>query len=133
MLKKTLLIIFTILVTVTFTTGYTTKTPRTLYHVYLKGKSLGIIKSKKSLEAYIDKKQQSIKEKYGVDKVYVPDDLSIVKETTYDAKVISTEKIYEKIKDISPFTIEGYAIKINGLDTKDSDGKKIKGKNLHRR
>lgn len=128
MLKKTLLIIFTILVTVTFTTGYTTKTPRTLYHVYLKGKSLGIIKSKKSLEAYIDKKQQSIKEKYGVDKVYVPDDLSIVKETTYDAKVISTEKIYEKIKDISPFTIEGYAIKINGLDTKDSDGKKIKGK-----
>lgn len=128
MLKKTLLIIFTILVTVTFTTGYTTKTPRTLYHVYLKGKSLGIIKSKKALEAYIDKKQQSIKEKYGVDKVYVPDDLSIVKETTYDAKVISTEKIYEKIKDISPFTIEGYAIKINGLDTKDSDGKKIKGK-----
>lgn len=128
MFKKTLLIIFTILVTVTFTTGYTTKTPRTLYHVYLKGKSLGIIKSKKALEAYIDKKQQSIKEKYGVDKVYVPDDLSIVKETTYDAKVISTEKIYEKIKDISPFTIEGYAIKINGLDTKDSDGKKIKGK-----
>lgn len=128
MFKKTLLIIFTILITVTFTTGYTTKTPRTLYHVYLKGKSLGIIKSKKSLEAYIDKKQQSIKEKYGVDKVYVPDDLSIVKETTYDAKVISTEKIYEKIKDISPFTIEGYAIKINGLDTKDSDGKKIKGK-----
>ena len=44
MLKKTLLIIFTILVTVTFTTGYTTKTPRTLYNVYLKGKSLGIIK-----------------------------------------------------------------------------------------
>lgn len=128
MFKKTLLIIFTILVTVTFTTGYTTKTPRTLYHVYLKGKSLGIIKSKKALEVYIDKKQQSIKEKYGVDKVYVPDDLSIVKETTYDAKVISTEKIYEKIKDISPFTIEGYAIKINGLDTKDSDGKKIKGK-----
>lgn len=128
MFKKTLLIIFTILVTVTFTTGYTTKTPRTLYHVYLKGKSLGIIKSKKALEAYIDKKQQSIKEKYGVDKVYVPDDLSVVKETTYDAKVISTEKIYEKIKDISPFTIEGYAIKINGLDTKDSDGKKIKGK-----
>lgn len=128
MFKKTLLIIFTILVTVTFTTGYTTKTPRTLYHVYLKGKSLGIIKSKKALETYIDKKQQSIKEKYGVDKVYVPDDLSIVKETTYDAKVISTEKIYEKIKDISPFTIEGYAIKINGLDTKDSDGKKIKGK-----
>ena len=128
MFKKTLLIIFTILVTVTFTTGYTTKTPRTLYHVYLKGKSLGIIKSKKALEAYIDKKQQSIKEKYGVDKVYVPDDLSIVKETTYDAKVISTEKIYEKIKDISPFTIKGYAIKINGLDTKDSDGKKIKGK-----
>ena len=127
MFKKTLLIIFTILVTVTFTTGYTTKTPRTLYHVYLKGKSLGIIKSKKALEVYIDKKQQSIKEKYGVDKVYVPDDLSIVKETTYDAKVISTEKIYEKIKDISPFTIEGYAIKINGLDTKDSDGKKIKG------
>ena len=103
-------------------------TPKTVYRVYLKGKSLGLINSKKELEEYIDKKQSEIKEKYNVDKVYLPSDLDIVKEVTYEDKVMSINKIYNKIKDISPFTIEGYAITIKGLDTKDSNGKKIKGK-----
>lgn len=104
-------------------------TPHTVYRVYLKGKSLGLIKSKKQLEEYIDKKQTEIKEKYNVEKVYIPSDLGVVKETTYDNKLTSVEKIYNSIKDISPFTISGYAITIRGVDTKDSDGKTIKGKN----
>ena len=81
------------------------KTPQQVYRVYLQGKSLGLIKSKKSLEDYIDKKQTEIKKKYKVDKVYKPDDLDIVKEITYDEKLISVKKIYNKIKDISPFPL----------------------------
>ncbi len=103
-------------------------TPHTVYRVYLKGKSLGLIKSKDQLEEYIDKKQAEIKEKYGVKKVYIPSDLDIVKETTYNNNLTSVEKIYNTIKDISPFTIDGYAITIKGIDTKNEEGKTIKGK-----
>ena len=104
------------------------KTPQQVYRVYLQGKSLGLIKSKKSLEDYIDKKQTEIKKKYKVDKVYKPDDLDIVKEITYDEKLISVKKIYNKIKDISPFTINGYVITIKGVNSQDSEGKEVTGK-----
>lgn len=128
-LKK--LLICLLLVATATTTGFMpkAKTPHTVYHIYLKGKSLGIIKSKKELENYIDQKQKEIKKKYDVDKVYLPSELDIVKEVTYDNNIIPVKEIYEKIKDISPFTIRGYVITIKGIDSKNADGKKIKGKN----
>ena len=104
-----------------------TGVPKEVYRVYIEGKSLGLIKSKNALEKYIDKEQKSIKEKYGVKKVYAPDELDIEKELTYDEKIYSTKQIYEKIKDISPFTIDGYTMKIKGLTKTNSDGKKVKG------
>lgn len=112
------------------TTGFTSIStkPQTLYRVYLKGESLGLIRSKESLENYIDKEQNEIKKKYGVDKVYLPEDLDIVKEKTYALEIKSTKEIYEEIKDKSPFTIKGYKIKIKGLDTKNQEGKVVKGK-----
>ena len=111
------------------TTGFTqiSTKPQDLYRVYLKGKSLGLIESKQELEDYIDNKQEEIKQKYNVKKVYVPTDLDIVKETTFAKDIKTVASIYEEIKDISPFTINGYTIKINGLDTTDTNGKKIEG------
>ena len=38
----------------------TYKEPQEVYRVYLKGKSLGLIKSKTELEKYIDEKQANI-------------------------------------------------------------------------
>ena len=52
-------------------------TPKTVYRVYLEGKSIGLIRSKKALEEYIDKEQEHLKEKYEVKKVYAPDNLDI--------------------------------------------------------
>ncbi len=120
---KTISIFITIL-SVFFTTGFTNISlePKTVYRVYLKGESLGIINSKEDLEDYIDKKQEEIKKKYNVKKVYVPAELDIVKEITYKENIKTTKEIYEEIKDKSPFTINGYVIKIKGLETKDSDG-----------
>ena len=92
--------------------------PKIVYRVYLKGKSLGIIDSKKELEEFIDKDQEEIKDKYGVKKVYPPKDLQIVREITYNKKITSVDKIYTKIKDLSPFTIRGYKISIKGVVTK---------------
>ena len=128
--KYSLLLLIILLFACVFTTGFTSinTKPKTLYRVYLKGKSLGLIKSKKEFENYIDQKQNEIKEKYNVDKVYVPSELDIVKEITFENNIKSNETIYNEIKDISPFTINGYVIKIKGLDTKNEEGKEVKGK-----
>ena len=123
-----ILVILVLGITLPFITAYTSKAPKELYRVYLKGESIGLIESKKELEDYIDKKQKEIKKKFDVDKVYLPEDLDIEKEKTYDNDISSVKKIYNRIKNISPFTIKGYAIKIKGVDTESGDGKKIKGK-----
>ena len=104
--------------------------PKLVYRVYLKGKSLGLINSKSDLENYIDEKQKLVKKKYGVDKVYAPDDLDITKEVTYENNITSIEDIYKKIENISPFTIEGYTVKIKGIETTNSEGKKEKTKDV---
>ena len=128
--KYSLLILITLLFACVFTTGFTSiiTKPKTVYRVYLKGESLGLINSKKSFEQYIDMKQNEIKEKYNVDKVYVPAELDIVKEITFENTIKSNKEIYNEIKDISPFTIDGYAVKIKGIDSKNSEGKTVKGK-----
>ena len=132
--KNKILVLITIILITIFTTGFTniSRTPKTVYRVYLEGKSLGVIESKKSFENYIDKKQNEIKEKYKVDKVYTPAELDIVKEITFEKDIQTNKQIYNKIKDISSFTIDGYVVKIKGLDTKDEEtGKTIKGKNQY--
>lgn len=128
-IKKIINIVIILLLFITM--GFTPKTlkAQTVYHVYLKGESLGIIKSKTQLEKYIDKKQEEVKKKYSVDKVYIPSELDIVKEITYSDEITSVEKIYNKIKDISPFTISGYEITIRGIDSQDAEGKTVKGQN----
>ena len=120
----------TIVIVILLTMGFknSSQKPQTVYRVYLKGESLGLIKSKTSFENYIDNKQQNIKKKYGVDKVYIPTDLDIEKEITFEKKLKTNEEIYEEIKDKTPFTINGYTISLKGIDTKDSEGKTIKGK-----
>lgn len=129
-MNKKISIVIILLCVLTFSTGFTSfsNKPRDLYRIYLKGKSLGLIESKEELENYIDQEQQELKKRYHVKKVYAPTDLDIVKETTYEQKVKSVEEIYEEIKDTSPFTISGYVIKVKGLDTKNEQGKTIKGK-----
>ncbi|MDD6223615.1 MAG: peptidoglycan DD-metalloendopeptidase family protein [bacterium] len=93
--------------------------PKQLYRVYLGGKSIGLIKSKQELEEFIDNKQTEIKEKYNVNKVYIPKDLDIIQEITYEQKTLSAEEIYQKIQNIKgaeSFTIDGYKIVIHGIE-----------------
>lgn len=105
--------------------GFTPKentTPREVYRVYLAGESIGLIESKDELEKYIDQEQSHLKEEYKVDKVYAPKDLDIVSEYTYDTKISSAEEIYNKIKDLSPFTISGYRFTIGGVEETTEEG-----------
>ena len=106
-------------------------TPVELYRVYLAGENIGVIKSRSELENYIDIKQQMLKDKYNVDKVYAPADLKIVKELTYNEKVSTVDEIYKKIdklKGDSYFTINGYTIEIEGIEKKFEEDGEIKEK-----
>ena len=90
--------------------------PNHYYSVYLDSEILGTIKSKKALEKYIDKRGEYIKNKYNVDKIYEPDGLEILKVTTYDNKLSTTEEIYEKILERKALTIKGYQFTLTDED-----------------
>ncbi len=96
--------------------------PQNVYRVYLAGKSMGLIEDADALEEYIDNEQEMLKEKYNVDKVYAPSNLTIEKDITYNEAISTPKQIYEKIKDIEPFTIKGYAINIGGVDVQTESG-----------
>lgn len=94
-----------------------TKTPIESYRVYLKGESIGLIKSDEELYAYINKKQQSVKDKYNVENVYIPNDINVVRDVTYEDNILSVANIYNIINEKSPFTIKGYTVIIDKTNT----------------
>ena len=87
---KIIAIIFTILVSIICLIPiydfkiYAKETPKSLFKVYLNGKSIGVIESKEKLENYINNEQKDLKEKCNVDTVYAPAGLYIVPYTTYN-------------------------------------------------
>ena len=95
------------------------------YRVYLEGKSIGIIKSRDELNNYINVQQEKLKEKYHVDTIYIPNEIDIVKEVTYENNFDTIEHIYDMINTISPFTIKGYQITIdrtNSTEYRNDEG-----------
>jgi murein DD-endopeptidase MepM/ murein hydrolase activator NlpD len=101
---------------------YAKEVPKSLFKVYLNGKSIGIIESKEKLENYINEEQKDLKEKYNVDTVYAPNGLYIVPYTTYNENIVDEKYIYDVIKKTENFTIKGYEITITRDDTEDSKG-----------
>ena len=101
------------------------------YQVYLGGEKIGLIKSEDNLYNLINNEQKEITEKYKVDKVFSPSRLEVQKVSTYQNNTMTEKEIYDEIKDIDPFTIEGYEVtikydkgkkeKLYILDKKDLD------------
>ncbi len=87
-----------------------------VYNVYLDGNLLGSIKSKESLEKYIDDEQKELKEEFNVDKIYIPNGIDIEKCLTFSSKTLSEKQIYEKIKQEKSFTVKGYIVNIKSDD-----------------
>ena len=102
-----------------------TKTPTEAYKVYLKGEVIGLIKSDKELYNYINKMQDKVMKMYNVDNVYVPNDINVVKDVTYEENLSSIANIYNIINEKSPFTIKGYVVTINETNTEDYKGDSI--------
>lgn len=91
-------------------------TPKDVYEVFLNGKSVGLLDSKDEFLALVDNKQQEIKTKYNVEKVYPPSTLKTVEKTTYEQNVKTADEIYRTIEHNEPFTIEGYTVTIKYLE-----------------
>lgn len=110
------MILTVVLVTITvFLVGFsknTSKEPLIGYQVYLDGKLLGTVSSEEKFNAYINKEQSIIKNKYNVDTVYAPKGVEIKKIITYHQNFSSEQIIYNKLKALKPFTIKGNIIKI---------------------
>ena len=87
--------------------------PVVAYKVYLKGESLGLIKSDTELYEYINKMQSELMKKYKVDNVYIPNDINVEKDVTYEKNLVSIEDIYKIMNEKEPFTIKGYRVLID--------------------
>lgn len=111
---------FAIVFFVNFTDRYQLKTQE-VYRVYLDGKAIGNVKEKQELEDYINEEQKELKEKYGVDKVYIPAGVDIQKYTTYDKKVLTAKQINNIITKEKPFTVEGYKVTIKSNTEGEQD------------
>lgn len=129
--KQIISIVLAILISsMVFLTGYTSSySPVELYRVYLGGETIGYINSEEELNEYIDKKEAELKSKYKVDKIYAPKNLKIIKEIGYNKSISSVEKIYSIIKEKEPFTINGYAVTIKGVE-EIQEGKKYRSDNV---
>ena len=88
------------------------RTVNSYYQVSLGGERIGLIKSKDELYDLIDKEQTELKEKYKVNKVYPPSGLEVQSVKTYKNNVLTAKEVYNEIKDLDPFTIEGYEVTV---------------------
>ena len=83
-----------------------------LYLVYLDGAKIGLLDDEQALFDLIDNQQKSIKNEFGVERVYPPSGLKTIKYMTYSNNYKSANEIYDKIAAESTFTILGYTVTI---------------------
>lgn len=86
--------------------------PQRLFKVYLDGKEIGTISSKDKFKKYIDEDQKDVKEKLGIDLVYLPNNLNIEEYIGFESKLTDEKALYKSIKDKTPFTVKGSIITI---------------------
>jgi len=97
--------------------------PKNVYQVYLNGEKIGLVENKDELLNLINEEQQDIKKEYAIHQVYPPNGFDIEEYVTYDEDIASANNIYQKIKDKSDFTIEGYIITITTPKTENTEEK----------
>ncbi len=95
---------------------YSKDTAKEVYKVYLNGEMVGLIEDEKELYNLIDEKQNQIKDKFKVSRVYPPSGLKVTKYITYDEKLSTANEIYNIIEDKGVFTILGYTVSIKADD-----------------
>lgn len=100
--------------------------PKNVYQVYLNGEKIGLVQDKEELLNLINEEQQDIRDKYSIHQVYPPNGFDVEEYVTYNETIASANNIYQKIKEKSDFTVEGYEITITKPKTETSEEKVTK-------
>ena len=106
-------------------TTYTKKEPKDVYKVYIDGDVIGTISSEEDFNNFINEKEKQVKEKYKVDKVYMPEGVTLKKVTTYTNKIDSNQEIYNRLVALKQFTIQGVVITIDNKKIENYEKKYI--------
>ena len=107
------------------------KTPHELFAVYLDGAKIGVVKSKEKFDAYINAKEDQLREKYNVSKIYTPKGVEIKKIITYSSEYDTDESIYNLLVKKQNFTVKGIIIEITKdteIDSTDDEPSAIQNK-----
>lgn len=89
-----------------------TTNPHLVYRVYLDGERIGLLQNVEELYNIIDREQEAIKARFGVNRVYPPSGLEVTEYITYDDEYKTANEIYKIIEDKSTFTVLGYVLTI---------------------
>ena len=95
------------------------------YKVYLDGNVIGTVASDEEFDDFINSKEEAIKEKYGVDKVYLPDGVNVKKVYTYNDNFDTNTTVYDKLTKKDKFTIKGITVTIDNSSEEDYQKKTI--------
>ena len=106
-------------------TTYTKKEPKDVYKVYIDGDVIGTISSEEDFNNFINVKEKQVKEKYKVDKVYMPEGVTLKKVTTYTNKIDSNQAVYNRLVALKQFTIQGVVITIDNKKIENYEKKYI--------
>ena len=88
------------------------RTPHELYAIYIDGTKIGAVKSKEKFDEYINDKEEELRKKYGVSKIYTPKGVEIKKIVTYSDKYDTNDAIYNILVKKQNFTVKGIVIEI---------------------
>lgn len=122
------IILVIIIAVLVFTMGFNnsdSKQAIVAYKVYLDGAVIGTVSDDDDFDNFINEKEETIKNKYGVDKVYLPDGVTVKKVYTYNNNFDSNADVYHDLIKQKSFTIKCVKISITNPKREDYQDKEI--------
>lgn len=128
--KKALFILIPVIVLVTalffmFPKKRYKYTVKEVYRVSLAQKKIGYIDSLDDFKNIVNANATKTKEKYNIDKVYLPDDVNVQKVYLYNPKTETAKEMYERLRDEIKVSVKGYEVTIKGVNDVNVNGEAV--------
>ena len=128
--KKALFILIPVITLVTVLFFMKTKKKyeykvKEVYRVSLAQKKIGYIDSLDDFKKIVNANATKTKEKYNVDKVYLPDDVNVQKVYRYNPQVETAKNMYKRLRDEINVSLKGYEITIKGVNDVNVNGEAV--------
>ncbi len=125
--KKALFILIPVIIIVTvlffmFPKKKYEYTVKEVYRVSLAQKKIGYIDSLDDFKKIVNANASKTKNKYNVDKVYLPDEVNVQKVYIYNPKTETARDMYERLRDEIKVSVKGYEVTIKGVNDVNVNG-----------